>query len=46
VGGALHVDSLKLRENKIKMDLTETGVPELYLESFGSQYSPLVEFCQ
>jgi hypothetical protein len=31
------VDNLKLRENKIKMDLTETSVPELYLESFGSQ---------
>jgi hypothetical protein len=35
--GALHVDNLKLRENKIKVDLAETSVPELYLESFGSQ---------
>ena len=31
------MDNLKLRDNKMKMDLMETSVPELYLESFGSQ---------
>ena len=31
------MDNVKLLENNIEMDLTETSVPELYLESFGSQ---------